>query len=56
MDKEITICKVEEIPNSDYLIERTHINKYGETVSEYITERKTRRVIREATDSEKDSF
>lgn len=51
--KEITICKVEEIPNSDFLIEKTHINKYGETVSEYITERKTRRVTREATDSEK---
>lgn len=51
--KEITICQVEEILGSEYLVQIKYKNKYGEDVIEYITQRKTRKIIREATDNEK---
>lgn len=51
--KEITICKAEEIEGSEHLVEIKHKDKYGEESYEYITQIKTRRIIREATDEEK---
>ena len=51
--REITVCKIEPIPDSEYLVKIIHKDKYGEDNEEWIQEVATRKIIREATDDEK---
>lgn len=51
--KEITICKLEEIDSSEILIPIKTMNGYGEEEIKYLTQKNTRKVIKEATDNEK---
>lgn len=51
--REITICKIEPIPDSEYLVKITRKDKYGEDKEQWIQEVATRKIIREATDDEK---
>lgn len=51
--KEITICRLEEIDSSEILIPIKSTNGYGEEEIKYITQKNTRKIIREATDDEK---
>ncbi len=51
--REITVCKVVEVPDSEYLVRIVHRDKDGEERYEYEKHVKTRQVIQEATDNEK---
>lgn len=51
--REITICVVEPIPDSECLIPITRTDKNGKTIEDYKIETLTKKVIREAWDSEK---
>ena len=51
--KEITVCKIVEIPGSEYLVETFNEKASGETYSTFETHYKTEQIVEEASDEEK---